>query len=99
MLDPNRVLTKNVNICSYFRYVRCATLIVSVGGMPWRNTGVTHHHAQLGLPHKGRAIKGLVVFYLVGLGSMIFFRQAQGACSGPLLWSEWLSSSSTAKPP
>ncbi len=29
--------------------------------MPWPQTGVTHYHAQLGLPDKGRAIKGLVV--------------------------------------
>ena len=29
--------------------------------MPWSKTGVTHYHAQLGLPDKGRAIKGLVV--------------------------------------
>ena len=26
-------------------------------------TGATHYHAQLGLPDKGRAIKGLVVCY------------------------------------
>ena len=29
--------------------------------MPWPKTGATQHHAQLGLPDKGRAIKGLVV--------------------------------------
>ena len=29
--------------------------------MPWPTTGATQHHAQLGLPDKGRAIKGLVV--------------------------------------
>ncbi len=29
--------------------------------MPWPQTGVTQYHAQLGLPDKGRAIKGLVV--------------------------------------
>ena len=30
--------------------------------MPWpQKTGATHYHAQLGLPDKGRAIKGLVV--------------------------------------
>ena len=29
--------------------------------MPWPKTGVTQYHAQLGLPNKGRAIKGLVV--------------------------------------
>ncbi len=29
--------------------------------MYWHQTGVTKYHAQLGLPDKGRAIKGLVV--------------------------------------
>ena len=29
--------------------------------MPWLKTGATQYHAQLGLPDKGRAIKGLVV--------------------------------------
>ena len=29
--------------------------------MPWSQTGKTHYHAQLGLPDKGRGIKGLVV--------------------------------------
>ena len=34
---------------------------MSRGGMPWPQTGATQYHAQLGLPDKGRAIKGLVV--------------------------------------
>jgi len=29
--------------------------------MPWPQTGATQYHAQLGLPDKGRAIKGLLV--------------------------------------
>ena len=29
--------------------------------MPWPKTGATQYHAQLGLPDKGRAIKGLVI--------------------------------------
>ena len=29
--------------------------------MPWLQTGATQYHAQLALPDKGRAIKGLVV--------------------------------------
>ncbi len=29
--------------------------------MPWPQKGATLYHAQLGLPDKGRAIKGLVV--------------------------------------
>ncbi len=28
--------------------------------MPWPQTDATQYHAQLGLPDKGRAIKGLV---------------------------------------
>ncbi len=32
--------------------------------MPWPKTGVTQYHAQLVLPDKGRAIKGLVVYNL-----------------------------------
>ena len=40
--------------------------------MPWPQTGATHYHAQLGLPDKDRAIKGLVVCYVVWLGSMIY---------------------------
>ena len=43
--------------------MRCATLIIRVDGMPWQQTGATHYHAQLGHPNKGRANKGLVVFY------------------------------------
>ena len=31
--------------------------------MPWPQTGATQYHAQLQLPDKGRAIKGLVVCY------------------------------------
>ncbi len=32
-----------------------------IRGMPWTKTGATQYHEQLGLPEKGRAIKGLVV--------------------------------------
>ncbi len=31
-------------------------------GTPWLKTGATQYHAQLGLPDKSRAIKGLVVY-------------------------------------
>ena len=61
MLSPNNVIAKDVKSCTYCCYVRCTTLIVRVGGIPWLQTGVTHCHAQLGLPDKGCAIKGLVV--------------------------------------
>ena len=72
VLCQNRVIANDVKSCTYCCYVRCATLIVRVGGMPWPQTGATHNHAQLGLPDKGRAIKGLVVRYEVWLGSMIY---------------------------
>ena len=45
----------------------CTTLIVRVEGMHYPQTGVTHYHVQLELPDKGRAIKGLVVCYIVWL--------------------------------
>ena len=66
---------------------------------PWPKIGAAHYHTQLGLPDKGHAIKVLVVCYVVCLGSIGWvFGQAQGAWSGPLLWSGWLSGSSTATP-
>ncbi len=30
--------------------------------MHWAKTDATHYHAQLGLPERSRAIKGLVVY-------------------------------------
>ena len=57
MLGPSRVIAKDVKSCTYCCYVRCATLIVWVGGMPWPQTGATQYHTQLGLPDKGCAIK------------------------------------------
>ncbi len=59
ILGPIRVISKS---CTYCCYNRCATLIVWVGEMSWHKTGATHYHAQLELPDKGRAIKGLVVW-------------------------------------
>ena len=39
--------------------------------MPWPQTVASHYHAVLPeLPDKGRKIKGLVVCYIVWLGSM-----------------------------
>ncbi len=32
-----------------------------INSMPWPKTGATQYHAQLGLPDKVHAIKGLVV--------------------------------------
>ena len=40
--------------------------------MPWPQKGATHYHSWLGLSDKGRAIKGLVVCYVVWLGTMIY---------------------------
>ena len=34
-------------------------------GMPWPKTGATHYHTQLGLSDKGRAIKELVVYWML----------------------------------
>ncbi len=39
----------------------CDTLIYEKGEIPWPKTVATHYRAQLGLPVKGYAIKGLVV--------------------------------------
>ena len=61
MLDPNRVIAKDVKSSNYCCNVRCATLIVRVEEMHWPQAGATHYHAQLGLTDNGRAIKGLVV--------------------------------------
>ena len=40
--------------------------------MPWPKTGLTHYHAQLGLSDKDHGNKGLVFYYVVWLGSMIY---------------------------
>ncbi len=61
-----------------------------INSMIWGNAGATYYHAQLGLPDKDRAIKGLVVCYVKWLGSMKgkgsqVMRNVYG--SGPLLWS------------
>ena len=39
--------------------------ISDINLMTWPKTGATHYHAQVGLPEKGRAIKVLVVCYLL----------------------------------
>ncbi len=70
-----------------FTYCCYATLKVRVRGKSWPHTGGTHYHAQLGLPDKSRAIKRVGCL----LCSMV-------PGTGPLFWSGWLSSSSTATP-
>ncbi len=67
-LGQDQVIAKDDKSCTYCCYVRCAKLIVIVGGMPWTQTGETH--AELVLPDKGHTIIGLVVCYVVVLGSM-----------------------------
>ena len=57
-------MTEDVKNGFYCCYVRCATLIDRVGGMPWPKTGTTHYHAKLGLPGKGHAIKVLAVCWV-----------------------------------
>ncbi len=59
ILGSHRAMAKYVRSYTFLSYVRCATLIVCVGGMPWLQTGATQFHAQLGLPDKGRAIAPL----------------------------------------
>ena len=65
--------------------------------MPWPETGATHYHAQLELQDKGRAIKGMVVCYVVTSMAKIYdlLDGSLDKCKlhGPLLWSGWLSSS------
>ncbi len=70
ILGPNRVIARAIKSFTYYCVVRCAAIIVYVGGMPWSQIGATHYHAQLGLLDKGRLINGLVVCYVVWLGSM-----------------------------
>ncbi len=38
--------------------------------MPWPQTGAAHNHAELVLPYKDCAIKGIVVCYVEWLGSL-----------------------------
>ena len=47
-------------------------LIVRVVGMPCPQTGATQYYTQSGLTDKGCAIKGLVVCFVVWLGSMSY---------------------------
>ncbi len=72
MVGPNRAIAKDVKSYTYCCFVRCATLIVRVEGMPWLQTGTSQYHQQLGLQDKGRAIKELGVCYVVWLGSLIY---------------------------
>ena len=64
MLNPNCIIAKHIKSCNYYYYVRCRTLRVQVGAIPWPRSSATHYHAQLGLPDIGRVV--------VWLGSMIY---------------------------
>ncbi len=95
-------IAEDVKCYTYCCYIRCATLIVRVGGMPWPQTGATHLHVQQGLSEKGRAIKGIGCLLCsmaricdLWNGSL---DQRKMFGSGPLLWSRWLTSSSIATP-
>ncbi len=98
----HKVWAKDVKSCTNFCYVRCATLILSVGDIPWPQLGATHYHAQLGLQDKGRVIKKWAVCYVVSMVRIYEEDWSNDICKvrgfGPLLWTGWLSSSSTATP-
>ncbi len=56
-----------IRSCTYCWYFRCTTLIVRVRGMPWPQTGALPCIVRI-----SKLIKGLVVCYVVRLGSMIY---------------------------
>ncbi len=57
------------------------------GGIPWRQGCATHYNEQLEISCKNRAIKWLVVCYVVKLGSIkgMGLRTSAARGSGPLL--------------
>ncbi len=62
ILGPNRVkgkVVKSLLLC------QMRNIDILVGGLPWPQPGATHYHAQLTLLDKG-----LIVCYVVWLGSM-----------------------------
>ncbi len=61
ILGPTPVIAIDVKSCAYCCYDRSWILIVWVEGMSWPQWGATQYNEQLGLPDKGRTIKGLVV--------------------------------------
>ena len=80
MLRLNRIIAKDIEMCTYYCYIRCETLIA------W--TGLSHYHAQLGLPEKGHTIKGLVIYNGWDLGSLELIKGlALGCCQpSPGVW-------------
>ncbi len=100
MLGPNHIITKDVKFHTYYCYVRCATLIVQVGGLPSLKRGklITMHN-QDSLARVANS-KGLLSAMQYGqdLGSIGWvFGPLQGGFA-PLLWSGWPSSLITATP-
>ncbi len=70
---PTCVIAKDVKSYTYCCYVRYLSLIVRIGEMPWPILVATQYHAELRLPEEGSAIKRLVVFNIVWLGSIIYW--------------------------
>ncbi len=44
---PKLRLAKEIKSYTFYCYVRCAALILRVGGMPWLQTGTTQYHTQI----------------------------------------------------
>ncbi len=93
ILSPNNVIAKDVKRCTYCCYVRCGTLIVWVGGMPWPQTGATQYHVQLGLPDKARASKWMVSFNNWDLKPLdLLIGRALGCYNRPLRYQSFVHS-------
>ncbi len=85
MLSLNRVIAKDVKSCTYYCYVRCATLIVRVEGNAFAPNRRNSLPFTVRTSRQRCAIKRFVVCYVVWLRYIIFgwvFGQAQGALSG-----------------
>ncbi len=89
MLHANSVISKDVPTTTN---VRCASLIVRVKGMSWRNSlpfTVRTFRQRLYNQKVGCLLCNMAMIY--DLWSMgLIFEQAQGAWSSPLLLSGWL---------
>ncbi len=67
MFGFNYVIAKDSQSCTYCCYVMLDIKSMSIQE---KNNSATHYHAQSGHLDKTRVIKGLVVCYVVWLGSM-----------------------------
>ena len=61
MLGQNIVIAKDVRKLYLLLLCQMRDINNMSGGLPWSQTCATQYHAQLELPDKGCAIKGLVV--------------------------------------